>query len=212
MATDYAIESHIIQQARDPFADLKLKPPTVIEPVPDPLEQAVTRVASATADIMRMRRQGVDELPHQQGALDAAATLLKAIRPDAAGDLRAAFVKDMGLIDEAAQGRPSAAIRALILEREIRIDLTQRADRFVATWQAQSKRLDALSRDGEYRAADRLREGMNGLAKSLHRDPQLESLLRNRLKELGIGKPSGASLSHDLLNHPVLSRSRGLGR
>jgi len=100
----------------------------------------------------------------------------------------------------------------MTLERELRLDPTQRADRFVATWQAQSKRLDVLSRDGEYRSADRLREGMNGLAKSLHRDPQLESLLRNRLKELGIGKSSGASLSHDLLNHPALSRSRGLGR
>ena len=212
MATDYAVEPPIAQQARDPFAGLKLKPSTIAEPAPDPLEQAVTRVARATADIMRMHRQGLEELPHQQKALNSAATALKAIRPDAARDLRAAFVKDMGLIDEAAQGRPLAAIRAMTLERELRLDLTQRADRFVATWQAQSKRLDALSRDGEYRSADRLREGMNGLAKSLHRDPQLESLLRNRLKELGIGKSSGASLSHDLLNHPALSRSRGLGR
>ena len=212
MATDYAIEPPIPQPARDPFAGLRLKPSTVVYPAPDPLEQAVTRVARATADIMRMRRQGLEELPHQQEALEQSATDLKAIRPDAARDLRAAFVKDMGLIDEAAEGRPSAAIRAMTLEREIRLDLTQRAEQFVATWQAQSKRLDALSRDGEYRAADRLREGMNGLAKSLHRDPQLESLLRNRLKELGIGKPSGASLSHDLLNHPALSRSRGLGR
>ena len=212
MATDYAIETPIAQPARDLFAGLRLKPSTVVDPAPDPLEQAVTRVARTTADIMRMRRQGLDELPHQQKALEQSATDLKAIRPDAARDLRAAFVKDMGLIDEAAEGRPSAAIRAMTLEREIRLDLTQRAEQFVATWQAQSKRLDALSRDGEYRAADRLREGMNGLAKSLHRDPQLESLLRNRLKELGIGKSSGASLSHHLLNHPALSRSRGLGR
>jgi len=212
MATDYAIEPPSAQPARDPFAGLKLKPSLIVEPAPDPLDQAVTRVARATADIMRMRRQGLEELPHQQKALAESAVALKAIRPDAARDLRAAFVKDMGLIDEAAQGRPSAAIRAMTLEREIRFDLTQRADRFVATWRAQSKCLDALSRDGEYRAADRLREGMNGLAKSLHRDPQLESLLRNRLKELGIGKSSGASLSHDLLNHPALSRSRGLGR
>ena len=212
MATDYAVEPSVGHQARDPFAGLKLKPSAIAEPAPDPIEQAVTRVARATVDIMRMRRQGLEELPHQQTALDSAATALKAIQPDAARDLRAAFVKDMGLIDEAAQGRPSTAIRAMTLEREIRIDLIKRADQFVATWQVQSKRLDALSRDGEYRAADRLREGMNGLAKTLHRDPQLESLLRNRLKELGIGKSSGASLSHDLLNHPALSRSRGLGR
>ena len=211
MATDYAIASPIAHSARDPFAGLKLDPSTVIIPAPDPLDQAVVRVARATADIMRMRRQGLEELPHQQKALEESAKALKAIQPDAARDLRVAFVKDMGLFDEAAQGRPSAAIRAKTLERELRIDLTQRADRFVATWQAQSKHLDALSRDGEYRAADRLRDGMNGLAKSLHRDPQLESLLRNRLKELGVGKSSGASLAHDLLNHPALSRSRGLG-
>ena len=118
----------------------------------------------------------------------------------------------MGLIDEAARGPPSAAILAMTLERELRIDLTQRADRLVASWQVQSKRLDSLSWDGEYRAADRLRERKKALAKSLHRDPQLESLLRSRLRELGIGKPRGASLSDDLLIPPALSRSRGLGR
>jgi hypothetical protein len=52
---------------------------------------------------------------------------------------------------------------------------------------------------------------MTDMAKSLHRDPQLESLLRNRVKELGIGKLSGASLSHDLQQVPALSRGRGLG-
>ena len=49
------------------------------------------------------------------------------------------------------------------------------------------------------------------MAKSLHRDPQLESLLRNRVKDLGISKVGGASLSHELLNSPGLSRGRGLG-
>ena len=50
------------------------------------------------------------------------------------------------------------------------------------------------------------------MAKSLERDPQLESLLRNRVKELGIGKAAGVSISDELLGHPALSRVRGLGR
>jgi len=53
---------------------------------------------------------------------------------------------------------------------------------------------------------------MTGMAKSLERDPQLESLLRNRVKELGIRSSGGASLSHDLQNWLGLSRGRGLGR
>lgn len=50
------------------------------------------------------------------------------------------------------------------------------------------------------------------MAKSLHRDPQLESLLKNRRLELGIKMPSGQSLSHELQDVLALSRSRGIGR
>jgi hypothetical protein len=53
---------------------------------------------------------------------------------------------------------------------------------------------------------------MATMAKSLERDPQLESLLRNRMKELGIRPAGGASLSHDLQRWLSLSRERRLGR
>ena len=99
--------------ARDPFAGLDLRPmeappahsmfdgltlrtpqPTrAIEP--NGLNAAVQRFARATADILRMRKDGYTELPHQRIAYDKASQTLDATRPDAARDLRAAFSRDM---------------------------------------------------------------------------------------------------------------------
>jgi Ti-type conjugative transfer relaxase TraA len=217
MASDYghagtkALHVAPTSPARDPFAGLRLKSARVIEAEVSPLGRAVERYARAVTDILQMRGQGMDELPHQRAALQAAVQALDAIRPDAAHDLRNAMTQAPELIDEAAKGRTAAAIRAVALESEIRIGNLQRADRFVAEWQRQARQFKALERDGHYDAALRVREGMIGLAKSLERDPQIESLLRNRRKDLGIGARGGNSLSHDLQEWLGRSRSRGLG-
>jgi hypothetical protein len=56
---------------------------------------------------------------------------------------------------------------------------------------------------------------MGDMAKSLQRDPQMESLLANRKRELGIGGNlgSGQSLGAELvLAHGIgLGRGRGIG-
>jgi hypothetical protein len=51
------------------------------------------------------------------------------------------------------------------------------------------------------------------MAEGLERDPQLESLLANRKRELGIDIASGRSLGRELaFNHGLgLGRGRGLG-
>ena len=159
-----------------------------------------------------MRARDMEELPHQRTAFRDAGRALDAIRPDAARDLRSAFNADHGLIDQAANGRTAAAIRAMALEAELRTDSAQRADQFVAAWRHNMRRLHALEREGDYDASDGIRRSLTDMAKSLHRDPQLESLLRNRVKELGISKVGGASISHELLNSPGLWRGRGLSR
>jgi Ti-type conjugative transfer relaxase TraA len=196
---------------RNPFAGLKLKVPPP-EPEATPLERAVERYARAAADILRMRKLGLHELEHQKVAFRDAGKALEALQSHGADDLRRAFNADHGLINEAAKGRTAAAIRAMQLEAEIRVEGVQRAERFVADWQQHARRLDQLGRAGDPVAVSRVQAQMTDMAKSLHRDPQLESLLRNRVKELGISKPSGASLSHDLQHHPGLWRGRGLGR
>jgi hypothetical protein len=202
-----------IAAARSRFAGLKLGPAPAphLAPSHAPLEKAVERYARATADILRMRQLGLDELPHQQDAFTEAARSLDHLRPHGAHDLRNAFSAERPLIDEAAKGRTSAAIRAMQMETELRSNLSQRADRFVRTWQHQMRQYRSLTRAGEESAADRLRQTMADMGKSLERDPQLESLLRTRHKELGLPAGAGGSLSHDIQQWLGRSRSRGLG-
>jgi hypothetical protein len=199
---------------RGMFEGLKLTATPVAEVgrSQSPLEQAVERYGRTAADILRMREAGHKELPHQAQAFRKAGQELEAIRPNGERDLLTAMNADRGLIDQSANGRTAAAIRAMVLEGEIRTANLERADRFVADWQRQTRQLQLMQKRDDYIGIDKARSGMAELAKSLERDPQLESLLRNRVKELGIGKASGVSISDELLGHTALSRSRGLGR
>ena len=176
-----------------------------------PLDRAVERYARALQDGLRVKREGLDVLPHQREALKQAREALDAIRPDGARDLRSAFAKNGSLIAEAANGRTSQVIRLMVAESEIRIADQQRADRFVSEWQGRMRQYRAMEKDGFTEARWRVRDRLSGMAESLERDPQLESLLRNRKIELGIKASSGASLSHDLQRSIDLSRQRGLG-
>ncbi|MBC9035200.1 Ti-type conjugative transfer relaxase TraA [Sphingomonas sp. JC676] len=193
---------------RDVLAGLGL--PMVSEATPSQLDRALERVGRAVADIMRLRAGGSAELPHQRVALDAAAKDLNALRPDAARDLQAAFRSDPKLVDDAAQGRTAQVLRAMALETELHDDRVARADRFVADWNRHARRASAFDKGGERWRGDEVRTAMTGMAKGLQRDPQLESLLKNRIKELGIGGSGGSSLSHDLQNYLGLSRGRGI--
>ena len=100
----------------------------------------------------------------------------------------------------------------MMLERELRADPALRADRFVEDWQKLRGQRQALNHVGDDAAMRRTRSDMGAMAKSLERDPQVESLLRKRLPELGMKLSSTASLSHDLQEWLGISRSRGLGR
>ena len=216
--------------ARDPFAGLDLRPiatpPTrgiataldaprsqpahIVQPAG--LNQAMQRFARAAADIIRMRRDGYAELPHQRIAFDKARDALEAVRPDAARDLRAAFARNAGLIEDAAKGRTSAAIRAMALEAELRMSPERRADRFVEDWQKLARAHRSLRNAGDEAGARRVGQQMSALGKSLERDAQAESLVRKRLPELGIRAREGASISHSIQDWLGLSRGRGLGR
>ncbi|MEI9852811.1 MAG: Ti-type conjugative transfer relaxase TraA [Sphingomonas sp.] len=216
--------------ARDPFADLDLRPisapPTrgmfegvqfqsaqpVRTPQPLGLESAVQRFARATADIMRLRNDGYTELPHQRIAFDKASKAVDALRPEASRDLRSAFTRDPGLMSDAAQGRTAYAIRAMALEAEIRASPERRADRFVDDWQKLAKQQRALRHAGDDVGARAIGQQMSALGKSMERDAQAESLIRKRLPELGIQPREGASISHSIQDWLGLSRGRGLGR
>ena len=126
---------------------------------------------------------------------------------------KAAYKKNPELVREAAGGQVNRAIRALLLETEIRTDPSRRADRFVERWQ----KLDQTSLR-QYQAGDMSgykasRSAMGDMAKSLERDPQLESILANRKIELGIRIESGRRLGIELaFTHGIdLGRGRSIG-
>ncbi|MDR7156842.1 Ti-type conjugative transfer relaxase TraA [Sphingobium xenophagum] len=220
MVSDYAKAT---EQQREPqpvstaprrgmFDGLKLnRAPIPIPEQPSPLDQAVQRYGQAAADIIRMKEQGFDPLPHQRQAFSRAIKDIDTLRPGGAEDMRLAMNKDPALIGEAANGRTNRAIQAMMAEGQIRADGIDRADRFVTTWQDKARHLKALERHGDSDAVWTAKQDMHAMAKALHRDPQLESLLRNRTKDLGLGSQKGASISQGLQQWFDRSRSRGIG-
>ena len=96
-------------------------------------------------------------------------------------------------------------------EAELRADPFQRADRFVEGWQQLRQAHDDLRRDGDFRGAKRVGQEMAGMAKSLERDAQVESLLRGRSRELGINFDPGRSVVRDLADSVPFDDGRNLG-
>jgi Ti-type conjugative transfer relaxase TraA len=176
------------------------------------LGPAVQRVARAVTQMMERQEHGWEELPQHRAELDAAAKALNALKPHASRDLRAAFVRDMQLMSDAAAGNTGPAIKALGLEERYRTDPQLRADQFVKTWRALGVRHEMFEGQGNEQAADRVRGQMTALAKTLERDPQVESLLRGRNRELGMPPFMDRPLSQTLPNWIGWGRGRGLER
>ena len=173
--------------------------------------RAVERYARAVNEVARMRDRGLPVLPHQHDALNRAGEALDAIRPHASTDLQNALQRQPDLIHEAAEGRGQAAVRAMNKEAELRADPFKRADRFVEGWQKLRQAHEDLRRDGDLRGAKRVGQELAGMAKSLERDAQMESLLRGRRHELGIGTNMGRDVAHDLAASVPIDRARDLG-
>ncbi len=217
MASDYgpAFEMKREPQAevtikRDPFAGLRLKAPVIAEP-PKPLEVAVQGYGRAAHAIQRMQALGLKPIGLQQQEMERAAGDLDKVREHGARDLQAAICKDPDLADEAGKGQTKRAIQAMMAEREIRIDGDLRADRFVNEFQTQTRLLMRMRKIGDELGEERAEARIDQLAKSLHRDPELESRLRNRVRELGL-KPSGKeTVSHQIREWLGRSRDRGIG-
>jgi Ti-type conjugative transfer relaxase TraA len=170
---------------------------------------AVQRHARAVADIWKMQDKGLPVLPHQRAELDKAREAMDQTGKHAAKDMEQAYSRDPALASDAAGGRVRQAIRAMQLEAEIRSDPDKRADRFVEGWRQLGQHREELQRDGDFRGARKVSEQMAGMAKSLERDAQVESLLRGRKQELGISFETGRQLSHDLSSSVGIEMGRG---
>jgi Ti-type conjugative transfer relaxase TraA len=175
--------------------------------------KALVRHARAVDAIFDTQERGGKASPAQVKELQEARKVFEEVRPHGSHDAEAAYKKNPEIVREAAGGQVNRAIRALQLETELRIDPSRRADRFVERWQ----KLDQ-TRQRQYQAGDMsgykaTRSAMGDMARSLERDPQLESILANRKRDLGLAFESGRSLGRELaFAHGIdLGRGRGIG-
>ena len=174
--------------------------------------RALVRHARAVDAIFDMQELGFDASPEQVKELQQARKVFEEVRPFGSHDAEAAYKKNPELAMEAASGNLARTIRAQQLETELRINPGRRVDRFVDDWQkldqASLRRYQAGDISG-YRSA---RSAMGDMARGLERDPQLESLLANRKRELGIAFESGRRLSLELAFSHGLDLGRGRNR
>ena len=175
--------------------------------------KALVRHARAVDAIFEMREQGGRASPEQVKELQESRAAFEEVRPHGSHDAEAAYKKNPELAQEAATGRVSRAIRALQLETEIRTDPARRADRFVDDWRKLTRASERQYQAGDMSGYKSTRSAMGDMAKSLERDPQLESILEGRKRDLGIGIDSGRSLGRELaFSHGIdLGRGRGIG-
>ncbi|WP_300056222.1 Ti-type conjugative transfer relaxase TraA [uncultured Roseobacter sp.] len=175
--------------------------------------RALIRHAEAVHEVFETLAQGDKASPEQVRSLNRARDAFEALRPDGWRDAEAAYLKDPTLARDAAKGQLDRAIRALQLDTELRTDPRARANRFVERWQQLDRRSGAQYSAGDYTGYHASRKAMTDMARSLERDPQLESLLANRKRDLGISSDMGRRLGEALaFSHGLeLGRSRGLG-
>jgi len=130
--------------------------------------------------------------------LAAARNELNAFGANYSRDMERAYLADQPLAHEAANGQIRRAILAMKAQQELRETGQERASQFVARWQKYERTSQRNYENGEMGSYRATRSKMAEMAKSLQRDPQLESLLANRKAELGIATVSGRSLGGEL--------------
>lgn len=182
---------------------------------------ALVRHARASDAIIEAKQQGLAPSAEQRRELGEARRVFDEVRPHGWQDAEAAYSKDNGLAREAGSGRINRAISALQLETEIRtgrgndygLSPDARADRFVERFQKLDRASEQRYAAGDYSGYKAARTEMGNMATSLERDPQMESMLEIRKKQLGIDMDfdSGMRLSRQLALSYGLGRGRGIG-
>jgi hypothetical protein len=113
----------------------------------------------------------------------------------------------------AGRDRVGQLVAGMERERAALADPGVRAERFVERWNQLKAERRTLTTGWHVEARQKVEAEMRGLARTLERDPQVESLLRNRRQDLGIDRSprESAGLSHELEQSLTRGRSQNLG-
>ncbi|MFC2254794.1 Ti-type conjugative transfer relaxase TraA [Labrys portucalensis] len=182
------------------------------------LETAVDRYARAYKSAHQHMREGLPILDMQRQDMREAGQQLDQARPGTHDLMRSALQYDpqieRSMTELSGRERVAQVMDGLKREQSAQQDPNIRAERFVERWQdlkAQRHELRGWQHD---QARGKVEGQMQGLAKSLERDPQVESILRNRRQELGIGQQirQNEGISRELEQSITRGRTLGLGR
>ncbi len=187
-----------------------------------PLEAAVDRYSRAYQSIDQHRREGLPVLDMQRQEMRDAGQQLDQVRGGMKDLMRSTLENDpataRAMTELSGRERVAHVIDGMKRENAALQDPNTRAERFVERWQelqGQRRELRGWQHDA---ARAKVESHMNGMTKSLERDPQVDSILRNRRQELGIGQELrreqtiARALQDEMTRGHRLSRGIGMER
>ncbi len=183
---------------------------------PNAMERAVERYARAFDAADRNVREGSPVLEVQKQEVRLAGQQLDQARPGAAALMVSALQHDpearQAMTELSGRERTGQLIAGMDRERAALADPNVRAERFVNRWQQLQEQRQELRGWQHHEARGKVEGQMRGMAQSLERDPQVESVLRNRKQDLGIGHVrQSESLARDMEQSLARGRSQSLG-
>ncbi len=185
-----------------------------------PLEQAVDRYARAYQSVAEHRREGLPVLDMQRQEMQQAGQQLDQVRDGLKDLMRSTLENDPAMVramtELSGRERVAHVIDGMKREHAALQDPNVRADRFVNRWQELDGQRQKLRGWQHAEARGKVESQMCSLAKSLERDPQAESIVRNRSRELGIrheprrGQSIARALQDEMTRGQRLSRGIGM--
>ncbi|PZU69651.1 MAG: Ti-type conjugative transfer relaxase TraA [Rhizobium sp.] len=183
---------------------------------PNDMERAVERYARAFDAADRNVREGVPILEAQSQEMRQAGQQLDQARPGGAALMVSALQHDpemrRAMTELSGRERTGQLVAGMDRERAALADPNVRAERFVNRWQELQGERQGLRGWQHDEARGKVEGEMRGMAKGLERDPQVESVLRNRSQDLGIGHVGQSeSLARNMEQSLSRGRSQSLG-
>lgn len=183
---------------------------------PSDMERAIDRYARAYDAAERNHREGLPILETQKQELRQAGQQLDQARPGAHALMRSALQHDpqteRAMTELSGRERVGQLSAGMDRERAALADPNVRAERFVNRWQDLQEQRQELRGWQHDEARGKVEGQMRGMAQSLERDPQVESILQNRKQDLGINQGrQGESLARDMEQTLEQGRSQRMG-
>ena len=179
-------------------------------------EQAVDHYARAFSAADKQLGEGLPLLEGQKQELRLSSQKLEQLRPGSYELMKSALQYDpqtiQAMTELSGRERVGQVLAGMDRERAAQADPNVRADRFIERWQelqVQRRELRGWQHD---EARGKVEGEMRGMGKSLERDPQLESVLRNRSQELGISHiRQGQTIAREMERQVSQGRSQSIG-